>query len=155
MGMIFGKSHRYAVVLALSALLIVPLVGCGGGDGGDPPASPTPDPSKLAVLTGRVVDSYNGDQSVAGAVVSFNGVNTASDVNGNFSLKAPATGGTLYATVVGPSNNFYNSATVNGVAVNVVSPGIAVGATAEGQTRNLGVIKLFSKDGPPPPPPLD
>lgn len=152
--MIFGKSHRYAVVLALSALLIVPLVGCGGGGDGTPAPSPTPDPASRAVLIGRVVDSYNGDQSIAGAVVSFNGAQVLTDNSGAFRLEAAATAGTLYATVVGPGSNFYNSGYVNGTSVNVVNPGIAIGATAGGQTRDLGNIKLFSKDGPPPPPPL-
>lgn len=153
--MIFGKSHRYAVVLALSALLVVPLVGCGGGSGdGSATATPTPDPASRAVLVGRVVDSYNGDQAIAGVVVRFNGAQATTATDGTFRLEAPSTTGTLFATVTGPNNGYYSSAYVNGTSTNVVNPGIEIGATAGGVQRDLGTIKLFSTDGPPPPPPL-
>ena len=95
-----------------------------------------------------------GDEAVAGAVVSFNGAQTSTANDGSFRLEAAATAGTLYARVVGPNNGYYSSAYINGVSVNVTNPGITVGATAGGQQRDLGTIKLFSTDGPPPPPPL-
>ena len=150
--MIFGKSHRYAVVLALSALLVVPLVGCGGGGGGDT-TTPTPDPAGRVVFTGKVIDSNNGDTAVAGALVSLNGVSTSTLNDGSFRLETAAVTATAYAKVVGPKNNYYNTGYVNGSPYNVANPGFPVPATAGGQARDLGVIKIANQDGPPPPPP--
>lgn len=150
--MIFGKSHHYAVVLALSAFLVVPLVGCGGGGSSDT-ASPTPDPALRAVFTGRVVDSLN-DLAVPGALVSFNGVSGYTENDGSFRLDTPATSAAAYATVVGPNNYYYSTGSVNGTAYNVVNPGFPVPATSGGQSRDLGTIKISSQDGPPPPPPI-
>jgi hypothetical protein len=155
MGMIFGKSHHYAVFLALSALLVVPLVGCGGGGGVvDPGASPTPNPAVRAVFTGRVVDYNNGDLAVPGALVTFNGVSGFTANDGTFRLDTPATTTEANATVVGPNNNFYSTGFVNGTQYNVVNPGFPVPATGGGQSRDLGIIKIANQDGPPPPPPL-
>jgi hypothetical protein len=150
--MIFGKSHRYAVVLALSALLVVPLVGCGGGGGSDSP--PTPDPAGRAVFSGRVIDSNSGDTAVAGARVTLNGVSTSTLNDGSFRLETSATTATINATVVGPNNYYYNTGYVNGSQYNVANPGFPVPPTAGGQARNLGTIRLANQDGPPPPPPI-
>ena len=153
MGMIFGKSHHYAVVLALSAFLVVPLIGCGGGGGTDP-ATASPDPAQRAIITGRVVDFNNGDLPVAGALVSFNGVSQYSASDGSFRLDVPATATSANATVLGPNNNFYSTGFVNGTQYNVVNPGFPVPATVGGQSRDLGTIKILDQDGPPPPPPI-
>ena len=152
--MIFGKSHRYAVVLALSAILVVPLVGCGGGSGdGGSTATPTPSVTK-AIFTGRVVDFNSGDIAVAGATVTLNGVSASTLNDGSFRLEVPSLSATANATVVGPNNNYYNTGYVNGVAYNVVNPGFPVPATAGGASRDLGTIKIATQDGPPPPPPI-
>jgi hypothetical protein len=154
MGMIFGKSHRYAVILALSAILVVPLVGCGGGGGVDPNASPTPDASARAIVVGRVVDFNNGKQAVAGALVTFNGVSAFTGNDGGFRLEVPATTTNTNATVVGPNNNFYSTGYVNGTQYNVVSPGFPVPPTAGGESRDLGIVEVGNQSGPPPPPPI-
>jgi hypothetical protein len=154
MGMIFGKSHRYAVVLALSALLVAPLVGCGGGGGTEVTTTPTPDATVRAIFSGRVVDFNSGDISVAGAVVSFNGASTTTANDGTFTLQTTPTTETLNARVVGPNNNYYNTGYVNGTSYNVVNPGFPVPPTAGGASRDLGVIKIATQDGPPPPPPI-
>ena len=152
--MIFGKSHRYAVVLALSALLVAPLVGCGGGSGDGGTATPTPDPVARAIFSGRVVDFNSGDISVAGVVVTFNGVSATTANDGTFTFQTTPTTETLSASVVGPNNNYYNTGYVNGTSYNVVNPGFPVPPTAGGASRDLGIIKIATKDGPPPPPPI-
>jgi len=155
MGMIFGKSHRYAVVLALSALLVAPLVGCGGGSGGGGgTATPTPDATVRATFSGRVVDFNSGDIPVAGAVVTFNGASVLTANDGTFTLQTNPSTETLNARVVGPNNNYYNTGYVNGLSYNVVNPGFPVPPTAGGASRDLGVIKIATQDGPPPPPPI-
>ncbi len=151
--MIFGKSHHYAVVLALSALLVVPLVGCGGGGGTDTP--PSVNPTGVATFKGIVLDYNNESLPVPGAQVSFNGVSVFTANDGSFTLDAPATVDTVNATVVGPNNNFYSTGIVNGVQYNTVNPGFPVPGTAGGASRDLGVIKIGNQSGPPPPPPSD
>ena len=151
--MIFGKSHHYAVVLALSAFLAVPLVGCGGGGGTD--TTPPIDATARATFIGLVLDYNNESLPVPGAQVSFNGVSVFTASDGSFTLNAPANTGTVNATVVGPNNNFYSTGIVNGVQYNTVSPGFPVPSTAGGASRDLGVIKIGNQSGPPPPPPSE
>ena len=153
--MIFGKGHRYetrfAILMALGALLITPLVGCGGGSANGTP-TPSPTPSGQATFVGRVIDANNGDRGVSGARVTLNGIETFTNADGSFTLLAGANVTVSYATVVGPGGNFYNTGYVAGSQYNVVGSGFPVQPITAGASRDLGTIRIASNDGPPFPP---
>lgn len=153
--MIFGKGHRsetrLTLLLALGALCVVPLLGCGGGGGGGG-TTPTPAPGGRATFTGRVVDGNNGDRGVPAAIVTINGVAVSTGNDGGFTFEAAASASVTYGTVVGPGSNYYATGYVSGSQYNVVSPGFPVQPISNGQSRDLGTIRIASQDGPPFPP---
>lgn len=153
--MIFGKGHRYetrfTLLLVLGALLITPLVGCGGGSSSGTPA-PTPTPSGQATFVGRVVDANNGDRGVSGALITLNGTSIFTSADGSFSFSALANASVAYATVVGPGGNFYNTGYVGGAQYNLAGSGFPVQPVTAGASRDFGTIRIASNDGPPFPP---
>lgn len=157
--MIFGKGHRsetrLTLLLALGALCVAPLIGCGGGGGGTPDGSPTPDPNGRATFTGRVVDGNNGDRGVQAAYVTINGTSVYTGADGGFTLEGSTSTGITYGTVLGPGGNYYATGYVSGSQYNVVSPGFPIQPISAGQSRNLGTIRIASQDGPPFPPPFN
>ena len=152
----FGAAAAAVAVLALSA------AGCGGGGGG-----PAPGPGGgVVTVRGTVSEGVTGTP-VGGSVITFGGTRIVTAGDGTFQIDVPApTSGQQTLTIVGPDSedpdtnpDYYSTGQFqfNGagpfVTTNLTVSGIAVPASAAAQTFTVR-IRLYSLDGPPPPPTL-
>jgi len=169
--MIFGTSHvdhantgrlsrRWLLAMAAGSLSFI-LAGCtsggsGSGSGGSGGAG------GRVTLTGKVVDANNNDEPIAGAKVTIDGNLVLTGTNGTFSFSLAPISIPTTAKVEGPMNaqnqipfydNGYHCPPGSACSLlNLRTSGFLVGVTPGGSTRNLGIIKLGSTDGPPFPP---
>ena len=148
-----ARAHCGAAALAAAAALIVFTAGCGGGGGG----GGNPNNQGFATVIGRLVNSITGT-GVGGARVTFGQqgaagfAETTSLPDGRFNLRVPAPSGASVVRI--EANGYYGIAQYNGQTFRLVADGVAVPAAAANQTYDVGTIRLYSLDGPPPPPRL-
>lgn len=156
-----------SALIAFAAILIV--VGCGGGGGGpvgsnvngnnnNGGAPPGQDPT-LPFLRGKVVESANTTNGVAGATVTLHSpgrsdISVTTAVDGSFVIaNVPNSYNTFTVTSPDPVK-WYNFANYGGKNYDTVNcrlplPGLAVGS------NNTGTVVLSSGgNNPPPPPPV-
>jgi len=116
----------------------------GGGGGGGTPGT----------VSGRVIDQYNNNQPVAGAVVNVGSIASGTTgADGTFFISVKANAGQQNLTITGPSGtSLYDYASVSGTVYRVRSVGIPVPSLSANQTVSLGDIIVLSQSGPPPPP---
>ena len=151
----FALSLWSCMAVVLGLLLTVG--GCGGG-GGSTDTGNTGPVNQNVTIRGRVIEN-NTSTPVAGATVAAGGVTTATDGAGNFVIEtAPAAQTNL--TVIGPNYPngqaaYYDFGYV-GSTLYTLTPGngYPISQTAAGQTVNVGDVRIFSRDLPPPPPAL-
>lgn len=162
--MIFGRmpslfaSRRGVLAAVAVAVLGFVLGGCGGGGGND---NNNNGGGGRATVTGRLVNGITGE-GVAGATIDYvtaNGTTTTTTADGSdpsigrgvfvLSVPAPATG-VIRITAPG----YYPFGVYNNLTFRLVQDGVAVPETVVGQQVDLGNIRLYSTDGPPPPPTL-
>lgn len=168
--MIFGRMPSFSTArrsrrgvlaaVAVTALAFV-LAGCGGGGGDDDNGGGGGNNGGRATVTGRLVNGITGE-GVAGATVQYvttNGTTTGTTADGSdpsigrgvFVLRVPAgAAGVLRITAPG----YYPFGVYNNLTFRLVQDGVTVPATVVGQQVDLGNIRLYSTDGPPPPPAL-
>jgi hypothetical protein len=171
--MIFGRMPSFSTArrsrrgvlaaVAVTALAFV-LAGCGGGGGDDDNGgggNGGGNNGNRATVTGRLVNGITGE-GVAGATVQYvtaSGTTTGTTADGSdpslgrgvFVLRVPAgAAGVLRITAPG----YYPFGVYNNLTFRLVQDGVTVPATAVGQQVDLGNIRLYSTDGPPPPPAL-
>ena len=138
--------------IALSLLA----AGCGGGGGGGSTPGGGGGGTGNGTITGTIVDGTSG-ATIANATITYAGQTTKSNTLGTFSLSAPAQTSAQPLRVVGPNKAdgtpaYFNAGQYQGRTISLGTDGIQIASLSENQTLNLGVIKLFSQDGPPPPP---
>lgn len=154
-----GDARKTRFIGLATALLITFFLlisaGCGGGgssspsDNGGGPAGNSSD----AFVTGRVVNSSNG-QPLAGALVQYGSVSAvATAADGNFSIRVRSNAGTNVLKVTGAGTlSLYDYGTVNSQAYRVRTAGVPVPVLTAQQTYNVGNILVFTSDSAPPPP---
>lgn len=136
---------------ALSAMALA-ITGCGGGSGGNGGTD-----TRLATITGKIIDINNGDTPIEGVVVTLNGASATTGIDGTFSLKVSefktAQSGFLSTPKKADgSSRYYRSGYFNGDLVDFVSQGFGVQPLLANETRMIGTFKLGNTDGPPFPP---
>lgn len=114
------RSFRHIPVLALLALAMIPLAGCGGSDSGTP--SPTPSASPATPVRSQYVGDWEGTWSISTRTRSFGGTGTISvQPDGKYVLfleNYPNKGETEFkdVTITGTmSSNGYFSTKVPGI----------------------------------------
>ncbi len=165
--MIFGRmsfptarrSRRGVLAaVAVTALAFV-LAGCGGGGSDDDNGGGNN--GGRATVTGRLVNGITGEGVPSATVqyVTTNGTTTTTTADGSdpsigrgvFVLRVPAgAAGVLRITAPG----YYPFGVYNNLTFRLVQDGITVPEIVVGQQVDLGNIRLYSTDGPPPPPAL-
>ena len=153
----FFMVTRYGASVAVAALVLL-VSGCGGGGGGGPEPPP---PTGNVVVRGRIIEGATS-QPIGGATITYGSNTTTSDGNGEFRIEVPAPSSAQTVRVTGPDgpdpdteSDYYNVGQYQGQTYSLTTVGIAVPASAVGATFDFRPIRLFSKDGPPPPPSLD
>ena len=150
-------SRRGVLAAATVTALAFVLGGCGGGGGGGNNGGG----GGRATVTGRLVNGITGE-GVPGATIDYVTANrTTTTVSADGS--DPSIGrGVFVLTVPAPSTGvlritapgFYPFGVYNNLTFRLVQDGINVPETVVGQQVDLGNIRLYSTDGPPPPPSL-
>lgn len=85
------RYSRWFVLITLALWPLVLLSGCGGGGGG----------GGSTTVVGKVLDSRNGDNPVAGATVAIGGASATTIADGSFTIRG-ASGGATTATITAP-----------------------------------------------------
>ncbi len=163
--MTFGRmpslfaSRRGLLAGAMVATLAFVLGGCGGGGGNNNGGGGNG--GGRATVTGRLVNGITGD-GVPGATIDYvtaNGTTTTTSADGS----DPSIGrGVFVLTVPAPSTGviritapgYYSFGVYNNLTFRLVQDGVSVPETVVGQQTDVGNIRLYSTDGPPPPPTL-
>jgi hypothetical protein len=168
--MIFGRmpsffaarrSRRGVLAAAAVTALAFVLAGCGGGGGDDDNGGGNGGGRGRAIVTGRLINGITGEGVPDATVeyVSSSGTVRTTTANGSdpgigrgvFVLSVPAPGtGVIRITAPG----YYPFGVYNNLTFRLNQDGVAVPATVVGQQVDLGNIRLYSTDGPPPPPRL-
>ena len=170
---------------ATTALCVLLLSGCSGGSssggsssgssGGTTQTGGTGNQANgaTATLTGTVLNVYNNNSPLAGAIAAFGTYYAIADSTGAFSLRIPAgAAGSLSVygaqhdasgnPILGAGNipvvdtttatGFSNTGLVGNMSVAIFSPGLPIPAQPAGTIDAVGTISLYSFNGPPPPP---
>ncbi|MCC6443413.1 MAG: hypothetical protein IT210_08145 [Armatimonadetes bacterium] len=133
---------------ALAACCLVAAVGgCGGGGGGGGDMV-----VQGASIKGKVINAAT-DGPAVGVAVSAGGKQATTAVDGTFRLTAVPIN-TTRVQVSDPGNRFYvfNASQTVGGATTAVDPTNIVVLLQANQEADIGVIGLYDKNGPPPPP---
>jgi hypothetical protein len=160
--MTFGLESRVsrrralvAGVALLSTLAVTALSGCGGGGDGGNGGGGGGGGTRTVPITGRVMDVGN-NLPVPGALVSFNGVTTTTNTEGQFSVAAPPTTGSETVFVQGPADATGAAAYHSTVIYNNRTYGsgrFPIDATdGRGATVGLGDVFIANLSYPPFPP---
>jgi len=150
-----GSFRNFAVRcfgMIVAGSILAALTGCGGGGGGEGPVE------EGAILTGQVVNAITGDP-VSGVTVTARRGQTvlrtgSTGTDGNFRLTNVATDATSIS-VADPGNRFYTFAATlqrSGTTSRVKPDAIPVAGPLVKGENDVGVIGLYDKNGPPPPP---
>ena len=136
---------------ALSAVAMA-ITGCGGGSNDNGGTD-----TRVATLTGKVIDINNNDSPIEGVVVTLNGASATTGVDGTFSLKCSAFTTSKSGFLAAPkaangTDRFYRSGYLGGELYDFVSDGFPAAPIQANETRTLGTFKLGNTDGPPFPP---
>ena len=137
-----------ALVLAGGATLW----GCGGG-GSETDPSPSPTANTNAVVSGRVIEGTSL-APLGGVVVTFGGQSVSTGANGSFEFSVPGGSATRSLTVTAGAGYFKDGRQRGECVENLATAGIEVPASSldAADRTSLGDIRLYSVEGPPPPP---
>ena len=144
----FKAATQWGVAAAAVALLIVGCGGGGGGDNGNPGGGGNGGGSK-ATLTGQAVDSQTASP-IAGVTVTFGGASVLTDALGKFSIQANAP--TTAQPALFSKAGYQQRGQYQSSIVNLATNGVVVTPIAAGATVDVGIVRMYSLDTPPPPP---
>ena len=143
-----------ASVLTLALLAPAALVtpGCGGGGGDD-----DQQPRGNTTVSGRVVYSEADNRGAATdatvtLIVNNRTVGTATpQADGSFSFTAPAPSTNAVIRITAPDIQGFAYSLQTLSRINLTA-GISLGALQPGVPVNIGTIRIYSRNAPPPPP---
>ena len=163
--------HVRASLLALLALAaIILIVGCGGGGGGGVVGGsvngsnnngglPPGQDASLPYISGKVVESANTLNGVAGAVITLHGagvsdISAVADANGAFRLLNVPNTYTTFSVMSPDPVKWYNFANYNGKNYDTVLCRLPLPGLAPGNNNAGSVVLSSGGTNPPPPPPV-